>query len=76
MIVYSKEQLIAIKEKYPLSLYTKIKRINSFIDKNWDKYIEAVRLNNQGQINWDYSTSISDLKFFEISQNNILISIN
>lgn len=72
MIIYTPEQLKLIKERYPLSIFKKIKRINSFIDNNWDKYIEAVKLNNQGQTNWGYSVSLNDLKFFENSQENIL----
>jgi hypothetical protein len=72
MIIYTPEQLKLIKERYPLSIFKKIKRINSFIDSNWDKYIEAVKLNNQGQTNWSYSVSLNDLKFFENSQENIL----
>jgi len=76
MIIYNEKQLKLIKEKYPSSTYKKIKRINSFIDANWDKYIEAIRLNNQGQVNWDYSVSITDLKYFESTQQNILNRIN
>jgi hypothetical protein len=72
MIIYTPEQLKLIKERYPLCIFKKIKRINSFIDSNWDKYIEAVKLNNQGQTNWSYSVSLNDLKFFENSQENIL----
>lgn len=72
MVIYNKEQLRVIKEKYPLSIYKKIKRINCFINNDWDKYIEAIALNSQGQTTWDCSTSIADLKFFETSQQNIL----
>lgn len=75
MRLYSKEELNRLKEKTPKSIYNKINKINSFLDKDWNKYIEAIHLTNQGQTTWTYSISIADLKFFELTQPSLINKI-
>lgn len=47
--IYTKQELKKLKGIVPSSLFTRIKRINSFIDNNWDKYIEGCYLLKEGQ---------------------------
>ena len=71
-MIYTKEELKTLKlkleEQNTISLFNKIKRVNTFIDKNWDKYLEAEVLIKQGTAEWKYSTSLSDITFFVKSQ--------
>lgn len=75
MIIYNKDQLTQIKFTQPGSIYNRIKRVNSFVNNNWNVYIEALDLISQGQTKWGYSTSLEDLKFFVSTQEYILDSI-
>lgn len=63
-MIYTKDQLAILKIKTSKPLFNKIKRINFFIDNNWDKYVEGCCLVKQGETNWAYSTSLNDIIFF------------
>lgn len=71
-MIYTKEELknlkLKLEEQNTISLFNKIKRVNTFIDKNWDKYLKAEVLIKQGTAEWQYSTSLSDITFFVKSQ--------
>lgn len=72
MNIYSKEELNLIKDKAPKSIYSRLKRINSFIDKDYSKYLEAQHLIQNGGLHWEYSTTLEDIQFFCKTQEYIL----
>lgn len=76
MTPYTKDQLKLIKERLPSSIYSRIKRTNSFIDNNYSLYIEATHLVSQGTTKWQYSTSLEDIKFYVSTNLYILNAIN
>ena len=71
-MIYTKKELknlkLKLEEQNTISLFNRIKRVNSFINNNWSKYLEAETLIKQGTTEWKYSTSLSDITFFIKSQ--------
>jgi hypothetical protein len=76
MNLYTKDQLKLLKEKAPISIYNRIKKVNMFLNKDYSKYFEAMSLIQQGEYTWNYSTSLQDIKFFSKTQENLLDLIN
>lgn len=67
-VIYTKEELNSLNELIPLSLFNRIKRINGFVNANWDKYIEYSRLIKQGSLTNLYYISAEDIIFFDKTQ--------
>lgn len=71
-MIYTKKELknlkLKLEEQNTTSLFNRIKRVNSFINNNWSKYLEAETLIKQGTTEWKYSISLSDITFFIKSQ--------
>lgn len=75
MDTYTLEQLKQIKASLPASIYNRIKRVNSFINLDYSRYIEAIQFTKQGATKWSYSVSLEDVKFYCQTQRYIMSNI-
>lgn len=75
MNLYTTKQLKLIKKQHPASIYNRIKRVNSFLDKDYSRYLQAISLYSQGANTWEYSISLEDIVFFSKTQDYILNSL-
>lgn len=75
-MIYTKEELKKLSLVIPLSLLKKLKRINGFINNNWDKYLEYTYLIKQGDLRNLYYISSEEIIFFIKTQQYFLSLIN
>ena len=65
-MLLTKEELKEIEIKENPSVYKKVKKVNSFLNKDWNRYWEAYNIVKNGNGSWPYAVPISDIKFFEL----------
>lgn len=67
-MIYTTSQLNILETLIPISQYNKLKKVNSFINKNWEAYVQGSFIIKEGGSSWGYSLPLDELKYFDSSQ--------